>query len=1076
MFRRLIIGVFSALLGLVVVALVGIAVLMRTGPGQSYIASLALPKLEKAIGLRVEFAQVGGAWPGEFAFKNLVLADAEGIWLEAESVRMVWSPLSFLDKHVAIDSVILSNGVWHRVPKLGGAKKAESTQKPSSSTPLITIEHIQLDRVQISEEIIGQDLVLDLAGDLELKDGKTIAAHIDANIDAPESLSQNVRKLLGGGVRLETDLSGNVKAELAFDQLRLSTRDRRLVVSGDGRYDISSQGIAAQLEAVIASSFITELEPHITPESPINLSAIVSGTTKNLNIKSVGDAHDLMVWENALSAVALTSDVHLTKGQLRGEAAVEITSPDYEHPLIAQTPIEIDFAERVSLLGYRVTWGDIALNGNFNLNLAEGQGQMDLTFDVPSLATLPVDADLSGAVEGALKVNFGAGTPNFKLSVHSESLTAAGVAVDGLKVMADGALNAPNFKVRADLVAHPSAGVVQAVALAGGFTSADNARVIDITQVQLDLDGSTLDLIAPTKLTLADQSLSLSEFDIVWGDFGQFMGQAELSGDDMRLDLRIAGFEPSKVPGIISGVVAIDTTKAQAGALALEIIPTTLNSADVAIDIEGNWDGETLRLVSGLEGRGDDVALDRIELAHVQLPLQVARALGKTSVNLDGPIEGTIQYEGDLTPFLALMPLSNQDVSGKANIDFKISGDLKKPVLSGRAQLRDGFYEHVDAGVLLRQINIDLEARQASDAYVIDIKLTAADSASNGNATPISGDGQILFGDGAPSITSTLRLNHAQILAREDVSAILSGEIEAQGPMDDLSIEGQIDILHAEIQIPDEVANGSTPEIEVVEVDAHWQPIVPLEDLEKTEPSFAANLDVRVRAPEQIFIRGKGLESEWAINLDITGTNANPRIAGQATVRRGRFDFSGRRFDLRHGIIGFVPGRTSDPDLDIEAENDTGDVVAVINVRGRASAPQIKLSSEPALPEEDVMSLVLFGKPAQELSALEAVRLAEAVARLTGAGPLGGGGPGILDRARSSLGLDLLDVQLNGAQPAVTVGKYVREGVFVSATPGLAGEPGSVSVEVEINRWLSVETDVGQDADSSVGVNWKRDY
>ena len=176
-------------------------------------------------------------------------------------------------------------------------------------------------------------------------------------------------------------------------------------------------------------------------------------------------------------------------------------------------------------------------------------------------------------------------------------------------------------------------------------------------------------------------------------------------------------------------------------------------------------------------------------------------------------------------------------------------------------------------------------------------------------------------------------------------------------------------------------------------------------------------------------------------------------------------------------MIAFDRLSPNNPTLDIRAEHETGDgVIAIIAVSGRADAPSIELQSTPSLPSEDVMALVLFGKPAQELSAVESLQTAEALASLGGVGPFGG--EGITGRLRQTLGLDLLnlDIDPENGGGALTVGKYVADGVFVSATQDAQGRNGSVRVEYEVTDNITVETELAQDGEQTVSANWKRDF
>ena len=123
------------------------------------------------------------------------------------------------------------------------------------------------------------------------------------------------------------------------------------------------------------------------------------------------------------------------------------------------------------------------------------------------------------------------------------------------------------------------------------------------------------------------------------------------------------------------------------------------------------------------------------------------------------------------------------------------------------------------------------------------------------------------------------------------------------------------------------------------------------------------------------------------------------------------------------------------------------------------------------------MALILFDKPASELSALESLQVAEGLAELGGIGPFGGNG--ITGSARQALGLDLLNLDIDEADSAassLTVGKYVADGLFVSATQDARGDNGSVRIEYEIDQSFTVETELRQDGDQRASVNWKHDF
>jgi len=241
--------------------------------------------------------------------------------------------------------------------------------------------------------------------------------------------------------------------------------------------------------------------------------------------------------------------------------------------------------------------------------------------------------------------------------------------------------------------------------------------------------------------------------------------------------------------------------------------------------------------------------------------------------------------------------------------------------------------------------------------------------------------------------------------------------------------------------------------------------------------SFA--YDVDIVADDRLFVRGRGLESEWSADLTVRNNGSEPLVLGAVSLVRGTFDFAGRRFDVTTGEILFDRLSPNDPVIDLAADYETADgLVATVSVSGRSSGPTVELPSTPSGPQNDIMALVLFGKPTEQLSAVESLQTAQALASLGGVGPFGGGGGGIVGSLRQSTGLDLLNVDLDGPGGAasLTAGKYLADGLFVSATQDVNGNNGSIRVEYELTDNITVESRVRADGDQTVSANYKKDF
>ena len=125
-------------------------------------------------------------------------------------------------------------------------------------------------------------------------------------------------------------------------------------------------------------------------------------------------------------------------------------------------------------------------------------------------------------------------------------------------------------------------------------------------------------------------------------------------------------------------------------------------------------------------------------------------------------------------------------------------------------------------------------------------------------------------------------------------------------------------------------------------------------------PGPAIGLDVTLRAPSRIFLRGRGVDAELSGDLHIGGTAAAPLPDGSFKLRRGQYTLAGITLDFTRGEVGFDGSGRIKPTLSFLASSDNGTVVANMAITGYASAPKIALSSSPALPQDEVLAWLLF--------------------------------------------------------------------------------------------------------------------
>ena len=223
-------------------------------------------------------------------------------------------------------------------------------------------------------------------------------------------------------------------------------------------------------------------------------------------------------------------------------------------------------------------------------------------------------------------------------------------------------------------------------------------------------------------------------------------------------------------------------------------------------------------------------------------------------------------------------------------------------------------------------------------------------------------------------------------------------------------------------------------------------------------------------APGRVFVRGRGIDAELGGEVRVSGSSRDPRIGGSFELRRGRLSLLTQRLDFTRGRVTFGGGDIV-PDLDFVAETRAAEVTARIAVTGRASEPQFALSSSPDLPQDEVLSRLLFARAAGGLSPFQAVQLAQAVSQLSG-----GGGPDVFEQTRRALGVDDLDVNMGTAGPTVGISRAINDRVRVGVKAGSKPENSAIGVDIDLTRRLKIQTEIGADGRAAVGVGTELEY
>lgn len=552
---------------------------------------------------------------------------------------------------------------------------------------------------------------------------------------------------------------------------------------------------------------------------------------------------------------------------------------------------------------------------------------------------------------------------------------------------------------------------------------------------RLSAFGGQIDASAAEKLAHATSKITLTDLD-------------------MLALTRLVRISP--ISGRISGASTFSNANGAASAdLDLRMVdanPSGVTSDPIGATITGRLrDG---RLRASMAGSGQGFRLD----AGAVIPIDVGSGF-KIEPARDKPIEADLSVSGRAEQLWALFGPEGQSLRGAVDANIKIAGTLAAPTLAGGFDIANGVYEHGETGFRLRNIKASGVFDQTS-AHVT--QLTADDGAS-GRLTAL---GDI---DWRKDIQGGVRFTATDLkaLGRDDRSATVSGQGAIRLQPDAVVVSGDLHIAQARISI-EQPAAAAIPILPYVrrinfpQVDSK---------IERTrEPARPVRLDLKVAAPRRVVVFGRGLDTEWSADFHVTGSTSDPSVDGTATLVRGTLDLAGRRFDFDSGSVR-MDGPIRNARVDISATRDAADVDATVHVTGSPVKPVFTLGSTPALPQDEILSRVIFGKSASQLSALEAAQLAAGLAQLAG-------GQAAFDPSRvvrEATGLDRVAFGATDGAASVSAGKYITDDVYLQVGAGGTGGVGA-QVEWEPRKNLSITSGAQASGDTRLAVRWKKDY
>ena len=1044
--------------------------------------------------------------------------DAGGVPLEALSAQLDWKraelALDALELRLAGGGSIAGRVAWRppAVPEVGeggtqpasaatdrGAGTAADSSAPAANAPQRDNAAAAAPAAPAVDGGFGQLVTaLELAGiDTRALDGRLprqiVAGRVDAEADARR---QTARLALAVGVaRIDADASLSVAPPVAV---------AAAAGVGEGAPEPVREGAAtaapapttamdAPASSPAAPTRSFTLSARLRSVDPRALQAELPSARLNLDLEARGD----LPAEGLPQAVALDftlPDSRLDGRPLRGQGRLRL-----EGLRLPEAKIELDIAGNTlraegafgapgDSLALRLDAPALAAIGFGLGGRAGAEGRIGGTLEAPNgrldlfgeNLALPGDLRLAG-VNARVRLDSGIDGP-FELALGLSRLGSSARGADGAAQpdwLASARIEASGTRARhrldADLATPKLDGVADTLRLAleGGLPAGETPRWSGRLAALETTGRFPARLQAPATLELGADRTRLGRADIEAGDKGRIRlletawspAQSVLRGD-------LAGLVVETEPRRRDGRPRRNADPLSLGARWDLAVGRTLEgearvfreSGDISVEGELRTRLGLEKLEAVLKARGDriELALDLQgkELGSVQgeAGLRARRgADGLWSVPPVTAIRGTARLDMPSLAWLGRLSQESVELAGRLRGDFTVGGTIGAPRASGRIEGRELGFTLVDQGLILAGGELDLDfdqqrVRLQRLEFVSENRVRPRENRipfERLTATPgrFTARGELALDSGAGDFR--FDADRLPLLQRDDRWMLLSGGGTARSTWESLVLDAEFRADAGYIEFAEALPPSLSDDVVVL-----GREPAPVQE----GGGFAVNADVRVGLGDALYLSALGLETRLAGGLRIRLQPGRPLTAvGTIETVGGGYRGYGQNLTLERGLINFQ-GPLDAPGLNIVALRKGLEVEAGVAITGSAKRPQIKLVSDPEVPDPAKLSWIVLGRAPDAGSGADLGLLLPAAAAL-----LGGPGGGMTEELSRSLGFDSFSIgqgELNSTTRARS-SRVLGSGQTVSGGPSVSGQVLSLGKRLGPDLFLNFEQSLG---------------
>jgi autotransporter translocation and assembly factor TamB len=342
-----------------------------------------------------------------------------------------------------------------------------------------------------------------------------------------------------------------------------------------------------------------------------------------------------------------------------------------------------------------------------------------------------------------------------------------------------------------------------------------------------------------------------------------------------------------------------------------------------------------------------------------RMPLNVSKVIADRKLDEKTPVTGSVRMPRSSINFVREFVPALRQADGTMAVNVNLGGTIAQPALSGATEMEINIARFENPTLpALTNFKAQLNFRDNT----LQVDRFGGDLAGG----PFTVSGRITLPKlTEPNFDLHLVANSVLVARNDNLTARIDADLRVDGPIKAASVKGQVLTTNSRFFknidiIPIALPGRPPPRPEPPSAAPTLSfPQPPLRD---------CKFDIAIKSKDPFLIRGNLATGKAIIDMKVTGTGLHPELQGQ--VRLDNFDatlpFSTLTINL--GFLYFDPDDPFNPRIEMQGTSLIRDYTIHVYIYGTTTAPQAVFSSEPPLPQEEIISLLATGTTREELA------------------------------------------------------------------------------------------------------------